>query len=223
MGESGLETATTVTEVNPTNMRERSVNEPTRTASRRFAGADFVREAVEELRSKPSSVGKKIRKSNTLHPFAHISIHLIASHPSLASDCSSGQHEFHVLTHMNIKQPHCRPICAIPSNAAAHAPPLTSLQHLTSALLAGRTSIFPIAAIDDSPPSRTHHGDRPSEERREMILMCCGRYETSIPTRMKAARKTVYGFGVVRWEQLDDQMDVVDITAMVVAGCRRRL
>ena len=66
MGESELDTATTVTDVKPTKIRESSVKVPTRTASRRFAGGDFVREAVEEVRSKPSSVGKKIRKSNTL-------------------------------------------------------------------------------------------------------------------------------------------------------------
>ena len=67
-----------------------------------------------------------------------------------------------------MKQPHCSPICAIPNNAAAQAPPLTSLQHRTSARLAGRTKILPMAAMDERPPSRTHHGESPSDARREM-------------------------------------------------------
>ena len=76
---------------------------------------------------------------------------------------------------MNIKQAHCNPICAIPNSAAARSPPFTTLQHPISARLCGKTRMFPIAAMLDSPPSRTHHGERPSEERRVMILMCCGR------------------------------------------------
>lgn len=76
---------------------------------------------------------------------------------------------------MNMKQLHCNPICATPNSAAAHSPPLTSLQHRMSALLAGKTRMLAMAAMPDSPPSSTHHGDRPSELRREMILMCWGR------------------------------------------------
>lgn len=39
---------------------------PTTTASRRFGGADLVREETEDARSDSGSVGKKIRKSRTL-------------------------------------------------------------------------------------------------------------------------------------------------------------
>jgi hypothetical protein len=34
-------------------------------------------------------------------------------------------------------------------------------------------------------PSRTKYGDRPYDERRRMIRMCCGRYEMRIPSKMK--------------------------------------
>lgn len=78
-------------------------------------------------------------------------------------------------TYMNMKQPHCKPIWATPSNAAAHSPPLTSLQQAMSPRLRGRTRMLPMAAMLDRPPSSTHQGDRPSLLRREMILKCCGR------------------------------------------------
>lgn len=42
-----------------------------------------------------------------------------------------------------------------------------------------------IAQVLDVVPSSTKYGDKPSEERRNMILRCCGMYETSMPTRMK--------------------------------------
>lgn len=96
---------------------------------------------------------------------------------------------------MNMKQAHCSPICAIPSNAAAHAPPLISLQHLTSARLAGRVRMLPMAAMLLSPPSSTHHGERPSLECRCMILMCCGRYETRMPSTITEARETTTTLG----------------------------
>jgi hypothetical protein len=34
-------------------------------------------------------------------------------------------------------------------------------------------------------PSRTKYGDKPYEERRRMIRMCCGRYEIRMPMRMR--------------------------------------
>ena len=117
---------------------------------------------------------------------------------------------------MNIKQLHCTPICATPSNAAAQLPPSNSLQHFTSSLLAGKVRMFPMAAMELSPPSSTHQGDRPSDERREMILRCCGRYEIRIPRTSTLARVTAKGFGEASASQW-----VVSETVMMSSTVRR--
>jgi hypothetical protein len=46
---------------------------------------------------------------------------------------------------------------------------LSSLQHAISALLAGRVRIFAIAAVPETVPRRTNMGERPREERRDMM------------------------------------------------------
>ncbi len=150
----------------PVAKRARRTEAVTMIASRRRGGEEgeaAVREPREAVRSvgwcSLGWEGKKVRKSMTLSSLA------------FPTDIAGVIAD----TNINIKQPHCNPICAIPSSAAAHSPPDTSLQHLTSALLAGRTRMFPMAAMLERPPRRTHQGERPSELRRVMILRCWGR------------------------------------------------
>ena|SRR2546423_12651836 len=89
------------------------------------------------------------------------------------------------MAYMIAKQDHCTPTCAIPSIPAKHANPLISLQQARSARLFGSTSMFAKAHVPEVVPSRTKYGERPKEERRLMIRMCCGRYDTRMPTRIK--------------------------------------
>jgi len=86
---------------------------------------------------------------------------------------------------MKKKHVHCIPICATPSNAAAHAKRDISLQHPMSCVLSGSVNIFAMLAVADTIPSSTNIGLRPRDDRRDMILWCCGRYETRMPTTMK--------------------------------------
>ncbi|RFU32901.1 hypothetical protein B7463_g3462, partial [Scytalidium lignicola] len=69
-----------------------------------------------------------------------------------------------------MKQNHCTPTCAMPSNPAAHSNALTVLQHATSARDAGWTNMFAKAEVLDVVPRRTKYGEIPSEVAREMIL-----------------------------------------------------
>lgn len=117
------------------------------------------REAVMSVAGGTLVAGKKMRKRKTLVT-------------SLARCSSTSLDQGRKDTYMNIKHPHCNPICATPNNAAAHSPPVTSLQHLRSARLCGRTRMLAMAPMLERPPSRTHQGERPSEERRVMILRC---------------------------------------------------
>jgi hypothetical protein len=55
---------------------------------------------------------------------------------------------------MAAKQDHWTPTCAIPSKPAKHSNELTVLQHATSALDAGKTSIFANAHVPDIVPKR---------------------------------------------------------------------
>jgi hypothetical protein len=86
---------------------------------------------------------------------------------------------------MKKKHVHCIPICATPSNAAAHANRPISLQHPISLVLSGSVNIFAMLAVADTVPRSTNIGLRPRDERRDMILWCCGRYDTRMPMRMK--------------------------------------
>lgn len=73
--------------------------------------------------------------------------------------------------------------------------------------------MLPIAAMLDSPPRSTHHGERPSLLRREMILRCCGRYEIRMPSTRNPASETVYGFGLRRcshWSLEETRAAMVD-------------
>lgn len=74
-----------------------------------------------------------------------------------------------------MKQTHCTPTWTTPSKAAAHAVPLMSLQQAISCCEVGRTITLAMAAMDDKVPRRTHHGERPAEVPRVMILVCWGR------------------------------------------------
>ena len=71
---------------------------------------------------------------------------------------------------MKKKHVHCTPICAIPSKAAAHGNLPISLQHAMSRVLSGSVRIFAMLAVPLTVPNRTKSGERPREERREMIL-----------------------------------------------------
>jgi len=51
------------------------------------------------------------------------------------------------------------------------------------------------AQVPEVVPSRTKYGERPKDERRLMMRTCCGRYETSIPTKMKSDTAKLVGFG----------------------------
>lgn len=70
---------------------------------------------------------------------------------------------------MTLKQNHCTPTCAIPSRPAAHSNVLIVLQHATSALEAGKTSILANAHVPEVVPRRIKYGEIPSEVPREMI------------------------------------------------------
>jgi hypothetical protein len=73
-------------------------------------------------------------------------------------------------TYMKKKHAHCTPICAIPSSADAHANRLMSLQHPISSVLCGSVKTLAILAVPDTVPKSTNNGDRPREDRRDMIL-----------------------------------------------------
>ena len=72
-------------------------------------------------------------------------------------------------TYMTLKQNHCTPTCAIPSRPAAHSNVLIVLQHATSALEAGRTSILANAHVPEVVPRRMKYGDIPSDVPRAII------------------------------------------------------
>jgi hypothetical protein len=78
-------------------------------------------------------------------------------------------------THIIVKQNHWTPTCAIPRSPAKHSNELTVLQQATSALEAGRTSIFANANVPDVVPRRMKYGDMPSDVPRDIIRKCCGR------------------------------------------------
>jgi hypothetical protein len=60
-------------------------------------------------------------------------------------------------------------------------------------VLSGSVNMLAMLAVPDTVPRSTNAGLRPREERRTMILMCCGRYETSMPiTRKLFAFKVSY-------------------------------
>ena len=107
-----------------------------------------------------SSRGKKMRKRSNLDSYV--------SHYVDRRMKSRG-------THIMAKQDHWTPTCAIPRSPAKHSNELTVLQQATSALEAGRTSIFANAHVPDVVPRRTKYGDMPSDVPRDMIRKCCGR------------------------------------------------
>lgn len=76
---------------------------------------------------------------------------------------------------MKKKHVHCTPIWTIPNKAAAHANPEMSLQHPISRVLSGSVNMFAMLAVPDTMPNNKKSGERPREERRAMILRCCGR------------------------------------------------
>lgn len=88
---------------------------------------------------------------------------------------------------MKKKHVHCTPICAIPRRAAAHGNRPISLQQAMSRVLSGSVKMFAMLAVPDTKPNSTNSGLRPCDERRIIIFTCCGRYETSMPTKMKLA------------------------------------
>ena len=61
---------------------------------------------------------------------------------------------FRYCTYMTVKQNHCTPTCAIPNSPAMQENVPDVLQHATSALEAGRTSMFAKAHVPDVAPSR---------------------------------------------------------------------
>src|SRR2546423_14990375 len=95
------------------------------------------------------------------------------------------------MAYMIAKQDHCTPTCAIPSIPAKHANPLISLQQARSARLFGSTSMFAKAHVPEVVPSRTKYGERPKEERRLMIRMCCGRDDKRGAKKIKVEKKRV--------------------------------
>lgn len=56
---------------------------------------------------------------------------------------------------MTVKQAHCTPTCAIPSNPAKHSNPFTSLQHPISARLDGSARMLAKAQVPEVVPRRT--------------------------------------------------------------------
>jgi len=54
-----------------------------------------------------------------------------------------------------------------------------------SLVLSGSVRMFAMLAVADTVPRSTNIGLRPRDERRDMILWCCGRYDTRMPIRMK--------------------------------------
>lgn len=107
-----------------------------------------------------SSRGKKMRKRSNLDSKISHLVHLRMK--------SRG-------THIMAKQDHWTPTCAIPRSPAKHSNVLTVLQQATSALEAGRTSIFANAHVPDVVPRSMKYGDMPSDVPRDMIRKCCGR------------------------------------------------
>jgi hypothetical protein len=107
-----------------------------------------------------SSRGKKMRKRSNLNLNVN---HLFDIRIKLRE------------THIMAKQDHWTPTCAIPRSPAKHSNELTVLQQATSALEAGRTSIFANAQVPDVVPRRMKYGDMPSDVPRDMIRKCCGR------------------------------------------------
>ena len=87
-------------------------------------------------------------------------------------------------TYMVKKQSHCTPSCTTPSRPAKQANPLISRQHETSTAVLGKQRMLTNAEVPDVVPNRTNHGDIPKEVPREMIRICCGRYEIRIPMIM---------------------------------------
>lgn len=78
-----------------------------------------------------------------------------------------------------------------------------------------------IANVPDVVPSSTKYGERPSEERREMILACCGRYDTRIPTRMTSDKMKFVVFGSLSSRQCGEEVlgFVVNISlSMLISG-----
>ena len=70
---------------------------------------------------------------------------------------------------MILKQTHCIPTCTIPNMAAKQPKWLISLQHSISLRVVGRASMEARAPVHDNVPRRIKYGERPAEERREMI------------------------------------------------------
>jgi len=79
-------------------------------------------------------------------------------------------------------------IWSTPSSAAKQGHLSISVQQAMSLVLSGRVRIFVILAVPETVPRRTNQGERPFEDRRDIILYICGRYETSIPTTIKLQR-----------------------------------
>lgn len=71
---------------------------------------------------------------------------------------------------MKKKHVHCTPICTIPSNAAAHGNAPMCLQHAMSLVLSGNVRMFAMLAVALTVPNNTNSGDKPREERRDIIL-----------------------------------------------------
>lgn len=76
---------------------------------------------------------------------------------------------------MIAKHVHCIPTCAIPKSPAKHSNPVIALQHARSARLAGSTSMFAKAEVPEVVPRRMKYGERPSDERLEIMRWCWGR------------------------------------------------
>ena len=71
--------------------------------------------------------------------------------------------------YITVKQAHCTPTCATPSNPAKHSNPLTSVQQAMSARLAGSARMFAKAQVPEVVPRSTNQGEIPAEERRDIM------------------------------------------------------
>jgi hypothetical protein len=78
-------------------------------------------------------------------------------------------------TYIIAKHPHCTKTCATPKRPAKHAKRPFTRQHPMSVCVMGRQIMLNSAKVLEVVPRSTNHGERPSEERREMMRMCCGR------------------------------------------------
>lgn len=96
---------------------------------------------------------------------------------------------------MKKKHAHCTPICAMPSSAAAQGNFPISLQHPMSLVLSGSVKMFAMLAVPETVPRSTNMGLRPREERRAIILWCCGRYDARMPTT-RPLFTVSYGLGL---------------------------